>query len=52
MRWTDVPPEGGPADDGDRPVLRRGDWEDLKRRLERLPPGHPSSPPDEEWRRA
>lgn len=44
MRWTDLPAGSGPADDGDSPVLRRGDWEDLRRRLERLPPGHPSAP--------
>jgi hypothetical protein len=44
MRWTDLPPDPGPADDGASPVPRRGDWEDLRRRLERLPPGHPSAP--------
>ena len=44
MRWTDLPAGSGPADDGDSPVLGRGDWEDLRRRLERLPPGHPSAP--------
>ncbi len=44
MRWTDLPADPGPADDGDSPVPRRGDWEDLRRRLERLPPGHPSAP--------
>ena len=44
MRWTDLPGDRGPADDGDGPVLRRGDWEDLRQRLERLPAGHPSSP--------
>ncbi len=44
MRWMDLPGGRGPADDGDSLVLRRGDWEDLRRRLERLPAGHPSSP--------
>jgi len=29
-------------------VLQRGEWEDLKQRLERLPPGHPSSLHDED----
>jgi hypothetical protein len=28
-------------------VLRRGEWDDLRQRLERLPAGHPSSPDDE-----
>jgi hypothetical protein len=28
-------------------VLPRGEWEDLRQRLERLPPGHPSRPSDE-----
>jgi hypothetical protein len=27
-------------------VLRRGEWDDLRQRLERLPAGHPSSPHD------
>lgn len=44
MRWTDLPADREPGDDGDSPVPRRGDWEDLRRRLERLPPGHPSAP--------
>jgi hypothetical protein len=48
MRWTDLPADRGPADGGDSPVLRRGDWENLKRRLERLPAGHPSSPHDDD----
>jgi hypothetical protein len=35
-------------------VVQRGEWEDLKQRLERLPAGHPSSlddedPADEGW---
>jgi hypothetical protein len=47
MRWKDLPAEDGPADRGDSPVLRRGDWEDLKQRLESLPPGHPSAPDDD-----
>ena len=28
-------------------MLRRGEWDDLRQRLERLPAGHPSSPDDE-----
>jgi hypothetical protein len=48
MRWTDLPADRGPADRGDSPVLRRGDWENLKRRLEQLPAGHPSSPHDDD----
>ncbi len=43
MRWTDLPAERGPADAG-ASALSRGEWEDLRRRLERLPPGHPSHP--------
>jgi hypothetical protein len=43
MRWTDLPPDHGPADAGGA-VLSRGEWDDLRRRLERLPPGHPSRP--------
>jgi hypothetical protein len=54
MRWTDLPRDREPADDRERPVVQRGEWEDLKQRLERLPAGHPSSldgedPADEEW---
>ena len=35
-------------------MVQRGEWEDLKQRLERLPAGHPSSlddedPADEGW---
>jgi hypothetical protein len=44
MRWTDLPRDHEPA--GEPPVLRRGDWEDLRQRLERLPAGHPSAPDD------
>jgi hypothetical protein len=33
--------------DADPPVLRRGEWDDLRQRLERLPAGHPSSPDSE-----
>jgi hypothetical protein len=47
MRWTDLPAEGGPGDAG-ASGLRRGEWEALRQRLERLPEGHPSSPDDEE----
>ncbi|HTS95532.1 MAG TPA: hypothetical protein VMI33_02845 [Streptosporangiaceae bacterium] len=43
MRWTDLPPDGDPADAGGS-ALTRGEWEDLRERLERLPPGHPSRP--------
>jgi hypothetical protein len=43
MRWTDLPAERGAADAG-ASALSRGEWEDLRRRLERLPPGHPSHP--------
>jgi len=54
MRWTDLPGDREPADDREGPVVQRGEWEDLKQRLERLPAGHPSSlededPPDEGW---
>jgi hypothetical protein len=54
MRWTDLPRDPEPADDRERPVVQRGEWEDLKQRLERLPAGHPSSlddedPADEDW---
>lgn len=43
MRWTDLPAERGTPDAG-ASALSRGEWEDLRRRLERLPPGHPSRP--------
>jgi hypothetical protein len=46
MRWTDLPPDSGPAD-GRAAALPRGEWEELRRRLERLPDGHPSRPDDE-----
>jgi hypothetical protein len=46
MRWTDLPRDRETAD-ADAPVLRRGEWDDLRQRLERLPAGHPSSPDDE-----
>jgi hypothetical protein len=54
MRWTDLPRDREPADDREGPVVQRGEWEDLKQRLERLPAGHPSSlddedPADEGW---
>ena len=64
MRWTDLPRAREPADDREGPVVQRGEWEDLKQRLERLPAGHPSSldaedpadedpadedPADEDW---
>jgi hypothetical protein len=29
-------------------VAPRGQWDDLRRQLERLPPGHPSRPGDED----
>jgi hypothetical protein len=45
MRWTDLPPDPGPAD-GRASALHRGEWEELKRRLEGLPDGHPSRPDD------
>ncbi len=45
MRWTDLPPESGPAD-GRASALPRAEWEELRRRLERLPDGHPSRPDD------
>jgi hypothetical protein len=51
MRWTDLPPERGPADAGGS-ALSRGEWEDLRRRLEQLPPGHPSRPDAEGAERA
>jgi len=47
MRWTDLPPGRGPADAG-ASALPRGEWDDLRRRLERLPPGHPSRLGDED----
>ncbi len=46
MRWTDLPRDRETSD-ADAPVLRRGEWDDLRQRLERLPAGHPSSPDDE-----
>jgi hypothetical protein len=46
MRWTDLPPDRDPADGGS--VLSRGEWDDLRERLERLPPGHPSRPDEPE----
>jgi hypothetical protein len=46
MRWTDLPGDPEPAGGRDRAVVRRGEWEDLRRRLERLPAGHPSAPDD------
>jgi hypothetical protein len=46
MRWTDLPPDPGPAD-GRASALPRGEWEELRRRLERLPDGHPSRPDSE-----
>jgi hypothetical protein len=51
MRWTDLPPERGPADGGGS-ALSRGEWQELRRRLERLPPGHPSHPDGEGAERA
>ena len=47
MRWTDLPRDPEPAGGRDRAVVQRGEWEDLRRRLERLPAGHPSSPGDD-----
>jgi len=41
MRWTDLPADHGSADAG-ASALARGEWDDLRRRLEQLPPGHPS----------
>jgi hypothetical protein len=41
----DLPPDPGPAD-GRASALPRGEWEELRRRLERLPDGHPSRPDD------
>jgi hypothetical protein len=46
MRWTDLP-AGSSAADARAPGLRRAEWEQLRRRLERLPAGHPSSPDDD-----
>jgi hypothetical protein len=46
MRWTDLPPDSGSAD-GRASALPRGEWEELRRRLERLPEGHPSRPDDD-----
>jgi hypothetical protein len=47
MRWTDLPRDPEPAGEQDRAAVQRGEWEDLRRRLERLPAGHPSSPDDD-----
>jgi hypothetical protein len=49
MRWTDLPADSEPADSEpvDAGTLSRGEWEDLRRRLERLPAGHPSRPDGE-----
>jgi hypothetical protein len=46
MRWTDLPPDRDP-DAAGATALSRGEWDDLRRRLERLPPGHPSRPGDD-----
>jgi hypothetical protein len=46
MRWMDLPPDRDPADGGGA-AASRAEWDDLRRRLERLPPGHPSRPGDE-----
>jgi hypothetical protein len=46
MRWTDLPPDRDPADAGGA-TASRGEWADLRQRLEQLPPGHPSRPGDE-----
>ena len=43
MRWTDLPADREPADAG-ASWQPRGEWEDLRQRLERLPAGHPSRP--------
>jgi hypothetical protein len=48
MRWTDLPRDRESFGDADLPVLQRGEWEDLRQRLERLPAGHPSSPDDQD----
>jgi hypothetical protein len=45
MRWTDLPPDRDP-DAAEATVLSRGEWDELRQRLERLPPGHPSRPDD------
>jgi hypothetical protein len=47
MRWTDLPPDRDPAD-GAGSALTRDEWDDLRQRLERLPPGHPSRPDEAE----
>jgi hypothetical protein len=47
MRWTDLPPDCDPADGGGS-ALTRGEWDDLRQRLERLPAGHPSRPDEAE----
>ena len=43
MRRTDLPPDSWPAD-GRASALSHGEWDELRRRLERLPDGHPSRP--------
>jgi hypothetical protein len=47
VRWTDLPRDPERGGEQDRAVVQRGEWEDLRRRLERLPAGHPSSPDDD-----
>ncbi len=47
MRWTDLPADRESADAG-ASALSRGEWDELRRRLERLPPGHPSRPDGED----
>ena len=54
MRWTDLPRDREFVGDADPPPaspspypVQRGEWDDLRQRLERLPAGHPSSPDDE-----
>jgi hypothetical protein len=41
MRWMDLPADRGSADAGASALARR-EWDDLRRRLEQLPLGHPS----------
>src|SRR5258708_28532089 len=54
MGWEDFPRDRGSRAAGDAPpaspapFMQRGEWDDLRQRLERLPAGHPSSPDGED----
>src|SRR5258708_29499999 len=51
MGGTDFPRDGESRDAppaSPAPFMQRGEWDDLRQRLERLPAGHPSSPDGED----